>query len=161
MFRLSATLRRPAQHASLEAVVVGGGPAGLAAVGNLLHHLPNASRQQLWVDPSFGGGRVAAKYREVPSNTKVNLFLQFADVIEPFRQIVSAATRPNAITALQDLPQEKGCELGKAADMCLMLTQGLRRHFPEARQHHGKVTQAVLDKVRVKWQDTRPHRTKG
>ncbi|KAJ3493955.1 hypothetical protein NLG97_g4392 [Lecanicillium saksenae] len=35
--------------------------------------------------------------------------------------------------------------------MCLMLTEGLQRHFPEAKQQHGKVTQAVLDKSTRVW----------
>lgn len=45
------------------AVVVGAGPAGLAAVGNLLEkQLGNI----VWVDPLFQGGRVNRQYREVP-----------------------------------------------------------------------------------------------
>lgn len=45
------------------AVVVGGGPAGLTVVGNLMD---NNLQRILWVDPSFDGGRVNAKYRNVP-----------------------------------------------------------------------------------------------
>lgn len=50
------------------AVVVGGGPAGITVVGNLLEQ-----RQQklLWVDPAFRAGRVNAAYREVPRRVLV------------------------------------------------------------------------------------------
>lgn len=150
MFRVTPVLFSTTR-APVEAVVVGGGPAGLAVVGNLLQALPQQRqrRQQLWVDPSFTAGRVNAKYREVPSNTKVDLFLQFARALEPFRQVLERAPTPNAITALEALQQDKGCELGKAADMCALLTEGLARGFPEAEQHTGRVTAATLNKVRA------------
>jgi hypothetical protein len=46
-----------------EAIVLGAGPAGIAAVGNLL-----AAKKQpiLWVDTFFSGGRLDMSYREVP-----------------------------------------------------------------------------------------------
>lgn len=46
-----------------EAVVVGAGPAGLAAVGNLLEQ---KKAPILWVDDRFNGGRLDRYYREVP-----------------------------------------------------------------------------------------------
>lgn len=46
-----------------EAVVVGGGPAGLAVVGNLLER---DLKPVLWVDDKFSGGRLDQFYREVP-----------------------------------------------------------------------------------------------
>lgn len=45
------------------AVVVGAGPAGVAAVGNLLECQLGSIA---WIDPSFEAGRVHRKYREVP-----------------------------------------------------------------------------------------------
>lgn len=133
---------------SVESVVVGGGPGGIAAVGNLLESSPG-KRPQLWVDPEFSAGRVGARYREVPSNTKVALFLQFAEAVAPFRHILENTPGPNAATQLQQLQQDKGCELGHAADLCLMLTQGLSKHYAkEVQQHRGQVDKAVLDEVR-------------
>jgi alpha-1,3/alpha-1,6-mannosyltransferase len=44
-------------------VVVGAGPAGLAAVGNLLEQ---KKEPILWVDDQFRGGRLDKYYREVP-----------------------------------------------------------------------------------------------
>jgi cation diffusion facilitator CzcD-associated flavoprotein CzcO len=46
-----------------DAVVVGGGPAGVAAVGTLLHYKVG---KVLWVDDKFKAGRLNEKYREVP-----------------------------------------------------------------------------------------------
>jgi cation diffusion facilitator CzcD-associated flavoprotein CzcO len=134
-------------------VVVGAGPGGITVVGNLLEHgaeLQTDQRKLVWVDPHFQGGRVNARYREVPSNTKVNLFVQFANEVSPFRAIVKATPKPNALTALQELPQDQGCRLSYAADMCLMLTDGLTRH-PDVQQQQGKVTSATLDEQTNFW----------
>jgi NADPH-dependent 2,4-dienoyl-CoA reductase/sulfur reductase-like enzyme len=46
-----------------EAVVVGAGPAGIAAVGNLLEQ---KIEPILWVDDVMSGGRLDKYYREVP-----------------------------------------------------------------------------------------------
>lgn len=45
------------------AVVVGGGPAGITVVGNLLEQKKTPI---LWVDGKFEAGRVNRSYREVP-----------------------------------------------------------------------------------------------
>lgn len=45
------------------AIVVGGGPAGLATVGTLLDE---DLKPILWIDSKFQGGRLNAQYREVP-----------------------------------------------------------------------------------------------
>lgn len=46
-----------------EAVVVGAGPAGICAVGNLLEQ---KREPILWVDDAMSGGRLNKYYREVP-----------------------------------------------------------------------------------------------
>lgn len=138
---------------SASAVVVGAGPGGITVVGNLLEHgaeLQADQRKLVWVDPHFRGGRVNARYREVPSNTKVGLFVQFAHDVSPFRAIVKRAAKPNALTALQELPQDQGCRLSRAANMCLMLTNGLTAH-PHVRAHRGEVTSASLDERTNVW----------
>jgi hypothetical protein len=46
-----------------DAIVVGGGPAGIAAVGKLLETIPDG--KIVWIDRSFEGGSLQL-YREVP-----------------------------------------------------------------------------------------------
>ncbi|KAI1426253.1 hypothetical protein F5Y12DRAFT_288242 [Xylaria sp. FL1777] len=138
---------------SASAVVVGAGPGGITVLGNLLERgteLQTDKRKLVWVDPHFQGGRVNSRYREVPSNTKVGLFVQFAHDVSPFRTIVEASPKPNALTALQELPQDQGCHLSYAGDMCLMLTQGLVVH-PQVQSHQGSVTSATLDERSNLW----------
>ncbi|KAI1740511.1 hypothetical protein F4680DRAFT_90177 [Xylaria scruposa] len=138
---------------STSAVVVGAGPGGITVIGNLLEHgaeLQTDQRGLIWVDPHFQGGRVNSRYREVPSNTKVGLFVQFANEVSPFKAILEATPKPNALTALQNLPQDQGCRLSYAADMCLMLTNGLAVH-PQVKSHRGMVTSATLDERTNIW----------
>ncbi|KAH9829520.1 Pyridine nucleotide-disulfide oxidoreductase [Teratosphaeria destructans] len=147
------------------AVVVGAGPAGVTVVGNLLER---KFEPILWVDDGFDGGRVNRKYREVPSNTKVALFIDFATAVAPFRKIVSGVPsrsrweEPSAsdgvpvsgkddkLQDLRSLDQGKGCQLSHAADMILMLTEGLKR-TPGVVTQQGKVVEAVLDEASGKW----------
>ncbi|KAI1340047.1 hypothetical protein F5Y15DRAFT_415473 [Xylariaceae sp. FL0016] len=159
MYRHASTAASPAASA----VVVGAGPGGITVLGNLLEQLQaqeqaqsgpvDARRRLVWADPHFVGGRVNARYREVPSNTKVDLFVKFARDVPAFREVVETTPKPNAVTALQNLPQDQGCQLSYAADMCLMLTRGLVRH-PGVQQEVGKVTAAVLDQASKTWNIT-------
>lgn len=56
--------------------VIGAGPAGIAAVGQLLDHgVPAASI--CWIDPLFTVGDFGSKWQKVPSNTSVLLFKKF------------------------------------------------------------------------------------
>ncbi|KAH7121602.1 pyridine nucleotide-disulfide oxidoreductase-domain-containing protein [Dactylonectria macrodidyma] len=136
-------------HRSVNAIVVGGGPCGLAVVGNLLEQHPHD--HLLWVDPVFTAGRIGDQYREVPSNTKVELFINFATAIAPFRRILEFSSEPDALTALRKLPQNQGCQLKYAADLCLMLTEGIVRHFGNVEQHYGRVTGAAFNKQTGLW----------
>lgn len=148
-----------------EAVVVGGGPAGITVVGNLLEQKVEPI---LWVDNEFNGGRVNRCYREVPSNTKVALFIDYATALAPFRKIVSntpsrsrweepsesdgvaVSGKPDKLQTLRSLDPVKGCQLSHAADMLLMLTEGLRRTAGVFAKK-VKVTEATLDEATQKW----------
>ncbi|CAK3787144.1 uncharacterized protein RCC_00706 [Lecanosticta acicola] len=148
-----------------EAVVVGAGPAGITAVGNLLE---SRIEPVLWVDDAFNGGRVNKYYREVPSNTKVKLFIDFATAVTPFRKIVSGVpsrdrweepsasdgvavgNKPDRLQDLRQLDAEKGCRLSHAADMCLLLTEGLKK-TPGVVAQQGRVAEASLDESSQIW----------
>jgi hypothetical protein len=121
-----------------KAIVTGGGPAGLAAVGNLLEQ---KKEPILWIDYKYDGGRLSSHYREVPrcaltdgrvevsnkppSNTKVKRFMDYAEGVEAFRKISETAKQPNVYTELKSMDQEKTCDIGRAADLCRFLAQGL------------------------------------
>ncbi|KAH8816219.1 pyridine nucleotide-disulfide oxidoreductase-domain-containing protein [Xylogone sp. PMI_703] len=105
-----------------EAVVVGAGPAGIAAVGNLLEQQKHPI---LWVDDRFHGGRLDKYYRRVPSNTKVKLFVEYAEGVKVFRDIAQETPAPNALTRIKELDQEDTCSISHAADLCITLTEGL------------------------------------
>lgn len=59
--------------------MVGAGPAGLAAVAEILHSKPSINLA--WIDPDFMGGRLH-NYPSVPSNTKVRLFRRYREFVE-------------------------------------------------------------------------------
>lgn len=59
------------------------------------------------------------------SNTKVKRFMMYADGVAPFREIAEGSRKPNAYTALRELDQEETCQIAEAADLCLMLSDGL------------------------------------
>lgn len=134
-----------------DAVVVGAGGAGIATVGALLHFHHHAKIS--WIDASFEAGRLGARYRDVSSNTKTALFRQYADAFAPFQQIVvaaSAAKKPNAITRLEQLEQRKGCQLGYAADVLNLLTDGLLR-VPNVVARTGTLVRADFDSEKAVW----------
>ncbi|KAK3363003.1 pyridine nucleotide-disulfide oxidoreductase-domain-containing protein, partial [Lasiosphaeria hispida] len=119
-FPLSALSAR--QH-HVAAIVVGAGPAGIGAVGNLMEHLPKDAGKIAWIDREFRGGRLW-EYSDVPSNTAVRLFLEYARAIKPLREI-SEAPQADAVRVLEALPQEQTCPLRYAASMLEQLTDGL------------------------------------
>ncbi|KAI1406817.1 pyridine nucleotide-disulfide oxidoreductase-domain-containing protein [Hypoxylon sp. FL1857] len=131
------------------AVVVGGGASGIAALGNLLEVL-GTDASVAWVDPHFQGGRINAKYREVPSNTKVCHFLAYVHAVKSFREIAQSASKPNAVTVLQNLPQDDTCSLHHAGDMLQMLSDGLLKDN-RVSSWTGTVTDAEWDATESAW----------
>ncbi|KAK0655600.1 pyridine nucleotide-disulfide oxidoreductase-domain-containing protein [Cercophora newfieldiana] len=132
---------------SAAAIVVGGGPAGIAVVGNLLENLPKSNGSIAWIDRAgFNGGRVS-KYREVPSNTTTELFIKYAQELEPFREICDAARSANgeksAIGTLESFPRTATCKLTFAADMLSELSRGL--------SDNNRVTRIDGDAVGLRW----------
>ncbi|KAH8202912.1 hypothetical protein TruAng_002965 [Truncatella angustata] len=130
------------------AIVVGGGAAGIAVLGSLLERIGHG--KIAWVDTEFKGGRINRKYREVPSNTKVGLFLAYAQATKPFLEVLENTPKPNAVTALEDLPQDSTCSLGYAGDMLKLLSDGLVKH-PRVERHEGKVAEASFEPGSTEW----------
>lgn len=93
-------------HRPVNAIVIGGSPCGLAAVGKLLEQHPHD--HLLWVDPVFKAGRIGEQYREVPRNTKVELFINFATTIAPFRRILELSKKPAPSQRCENYPKIKG-----------------------------------------------------
>ncbi|VBB73189.1 Putative protein of unknown function [Podospora comata] len=147
--QLVRQFRQIATPKDAAAVVVGAGPAGIAVVGNLLEQIKDDGKI-VWVDEQFQGGRINKFYREVPGNTAVKLFVDYAEALKPFQHILNTAHKPNAITALEKLPQSGTCSLSYAGDMLNLLTVGLRQH-PRIQTVEGKATSAHLDPQSKRW----------
>ncbi|MCH9643398.1 MAG: FAD/NAD(P)-binding protein [Gammaproteobacteria bacterium] len=100
--------------------VIGAGPAGIAAVGELLD-LGVDSKQVLWVDPYFEVGDFGRHWGEVSSNTRVKLFLKFLKGCQAFG--FDDRSRPFAI---EQLSPDGFCQLKFVAEPLRWVTQQLR-----------------------------------
>ena len=117
------SLATVAPSTTYDAAIIGAGPGGLTAAGNLLDQGLNVCI----IDPNFTAGRIHEKYREVPSNTKVKMFAQWATATEAFRRVLEAAPEANPYTKMLTFDQDKGCVLGDAINVAQMLSTGIRR----------------------------------
>lgn len=72
-----------------EWAVIGAGPAGIASVGKLLD-FGISKKDIVWIDPAFAVGDLGSLWRNVPSNTKVKLFLKFLNASPAFHYSNSA-----------------------------------------------------------------------
>ena len=79
----------------------------------------------------------------------MKLFIDFAEATGSFRKVLKDTPSPHAVDAIRKLPQDIGCDLGYAADMCLMLTNGLIE-TPGVEARLGRVKAASLDESN-KW----------
>ncbi|KCV68345.1 hypothetical protein H696_05262 [Fonticula alba] len=153
LFRASPHLRHfstmAAPARTFDALVVGAGPAGAAAVGNLLE---SGATQVAWVDPLFTGGRIPLEYNEVPSNTKVTFFVQYATGVQPFRDVIAQAASKgeNAFSKLEAMDQNTGCELSHAGELVRFLTDGLRER-DDVSPIFGSVEKLAFDAETNTW----------
>ncbi|WP_406817819.1 pyridine nucleotide-disulfide oxidoreductase [Mycobacterium sp. M23085] len=99
--------------------MIGAGPAGIAAVGRLLDH-GVAAKRIAWVDPAFAGGDIGEKWRSVPSNTHVGLFLEYFRGSKAFR-FSEAPPMP-----LKEIDPQETCALGLVAEPLVWITERLR-----------------------------------
>ncbi|OHV05953.1 FAD/NAD(P)-binding protein [Mycobacterium talmoniae] len=98
--------------------VIGAGPAGIAAVGRLLDH-GIAGQDIAWIDPEFAAGDIGGKWRAVPGNTHVALFLDYLNASPSFR---FAEAPP---FELNELDPQQTCPLGVVADPLVWISQQL------------------------------------
>ncbi|KAK4035254.1 pyridine nucleotide-disulfide oxidoreductase-domain-containing protein [Parachaetomium inaequale] len=134
-----------------DAIVVGGGAAGIAVVGNLLEVIPDG--KIVWIDRAFEGGAIGQLYRELPSYSPAGDYLQYALNLRTFRDICDAAPQPNVFTALKDLDLDMTCPLYYAADLLTLISDGLIQH-PRIEPILGNVTRAVRNPSTRNWRIT-------
>ena len=106
-----------------DAIIVGAGPAGLTCTSILLDR---GLRRICMIDPTFNAGRISERYCEVPSNTKVHMFVQWATGTETFSRIIDHAPQGSAFDRLKSFDQNKGCKLEHAIAVAKLLSDGLR-----------------------------------
>ncbi len=100
--------------------VIGAGPAGIASVGKLLDNGIQA-KDIVWIDPNFTVGDFGTRWRNVPSNTKVELFLKFLYASDAFD-----FKNCQEDFALKRAPVNKTCELRLMADPLQWVTHHLK-----------------------------------
>lgn len=79
------------------------------------------------------------------SNTKVKRFMMYADGVAPFREVAEGTKAPNPYTKLRDLDQEDTCQIAEAADLCVMLADGLAKQ--------GDVERVTGSATSAEWSD--------
>ncbi|KAK4127157.1 hypothetical protein N657DRAFT_641104 [Parathielavia appendiculata] len=131
-----------------KAIVIGAGPAGIAVVGNLFEALPRG--KIVWIDRAFEGGSVGQFHRELPSYSPAGDYLEYARAIQTFRDISAEAQQPNAVTKLRQLEREMTCSLNYAADMLMLMTDGLLKS-PRIEPVMGTVARVVRNPRIREW----------
>lgn len=102
----------------LEWTVIGAGPAGVAAIGKLLDAgIPGEAIA--WIDPDFAVGDFGGKWRAVPGNTEVALFIEYLTASPSFRFDEAPADE------LLDVDPHATCALGVVADVLAWITSHL------------------------------------
>ncbi len=99
-------------------LVIGAGPAGIASVGKLIDHGVNPKGIG-WVDPHFGVGDLGLKFNQVPSNTKVRLFLRFLEECKAFKY--------QNKSKIDELDPEENCKLQYVVDPLQLVTDHLKK----------------------------------
>lgn len=100
--------------------VIGAGPAGIAAVGKLIDSGVEA-KEIVWIDPQFTVGDFGTIWRNVSSNTKVELFLKFLHAAEAFNY---SACQPDF--AINHADKNKTCQLHLMGEPLQWVTEQLK-----------------------------------
>ncbi len=114
--------------------IIGAGPAGIAVAGKLLD-AGVKSEDIVWIDPHFAVGDFGMLWRNVPSNTKVDRFMQFLHACQSFDYKNSA---PHFTLNQMDL--DDTCPLGLMADPLLWLTEQLKKKMVSVEDYAERIT---------------------
>lgn len=101
--------------------VIGAGPAGIAAIGQLLDK-QISPEHIVWIDPDFNVGDFGSKWSLVSSNTKVKLFNQFYHHCAAFNYQTVAQQ-----FEISKFDEHNTCLLEYAAQPLQWITQSLRQ----------------------------------
>lgn len=124
----------------LKWMVLGAGPAGIAAIGKLLDQ-GIAADQIGWMDPYFQVGDFGRKWGEVSSNTQVELFLKFLFHCQSFVY----KDRPKKFL-LDTLNPKETCLLKHVTEPLQWITDHLRRKI-----HSFQQTALSLSSIQGDW----------
>lgn len=105
---------------SYQWAVVGAGPAGIAAIGQLLDHGVPA-KDIVWIDPTFTVGDFGSKWSQVSSNTTVKLFTDFLQACLSFEY-----DKCPQDFALANLDPMQTCELSYMVEPLQWVTEQLK-----------------------------------
>ena len=108
---------------TFEWMIIGAGPAGIAAVGQLLE-LDVAPETIAWIDPSFRCGDFGQVWRKVESNTPVESFHYFYKAYKAFRW----GQQPDKFF-IEHMQDDKHCPLLVAAEPLHWITTQLRQQI--------------------------------
>ncbi|KAK3258264.1 hypothetical protein CYMTET_32685 [Cymbomonas tetramitiformis] len=107
----------------VHAVVIGGGPAGILAVGALLEQNCTSIG---WVAETFGAGRLA-HYTNVPANTKVKHLVPGFTTAAQSSKIAEDPRVVQSIAAIQKTAAEEWPLLSECAEVFQAFTEAYRR----------------------------------
>jgi len=123
--------------------VIGAGPAGIAAVGQLLDKQISSS-QIIWIDPDFSVGDFGTKWSAVSSNTSVKLFNRFFNHCAAFNYQTAAHQ-----FEINQFDERETCLLEYAVQPLRWITQSLRQkivtlkkkvQYLELKDHHWNIS---------------------
>lgn len=107
-----------------DVAVIGAGPAGLAIISELLHQRPKL--RIAWIDPEFECGRLS-NYANVPSNTKVGLFLKYCRFVERALLSVDASSDVKERELFKGFQEDDHCPLSLVAEMVSQLVHKMQQ----------------------------------
>jgi cation diffusion facilitator CzcD-associated flavoprotein CzcO len=116
-----------------EWAVIGAGPAGIAAVGQLIDN-GVAGTDIVWIDPKFKVGDFGEFWSEVSSNTRVKLFTDFLLKCNSFNY----KNRPNPFK-IDDLPADETCKLKFMVEPLEYVTAQLQSQVKHINQYVAKI----------------------